>query len=192
MLWLIFWFVAYWRAWGPANFLHLCDVAVILTCIGLWDSNALLLSSQAISSVVIDSIWSLDVAARLLLGRHAIGGTEYLFDATYPLWVRMLSLFHVVMPVILILSLGRLGYDRRGWKLQAAIALPILIASRFVTPQDNLNFALRDPFFHRALGPGPVHIMITYLALVLVVYLPTHLLLKHFFPAPRHDSHPTR
>jgi hypothetical protein len=188
LLWLIFWFVAYWRAWGPANFLHLCDVAVILSCIGLWDSNALLLSSQAVSSVVIDMVWSVDVAARLALGRHAIGGTEYLFDGTYPMWVRMLSLFHIVMPVILIWSLSRLGYDRRGWKLQAAIALPIVIASRFVTPKDNLNFAVTDPFFHRSLGPAPVHIAITYLALLFAVYLPTHFVLMRIFPPPKNES----
>jgi hypothetical protein len=188
LLWLIFWFAAYWRAWGPANFLHLCDVAVILSCIGIWDRNPLLISSQAVSSVVIDLVWSFDVAARILLGRHAIGGTEYLFDSTYPLWVRTLSLFHIVMPVILIWSLSRLGYNRRGWKLQAAIALPILIASRFFTPKDNLNFAVADPFFRRSLGPAPVHIAITYLALVLAIYLPTHLLLVRLFPPPRRES----
>lgn len=184
LLWLIFWFAAYWRAWGPANFLHLCDVAVILTCIGLWDSNALLLSSQAVSSVVIDVLWSLDVAVRILLGRHFIGGTEYLFDATYPLWVRMLSLFHLVLPVILIWSLSRLSYDRRGWKLQAVIALPIVIASRFVTPKDNLNFAVTDPFFHRSLGPAPLHLAITYLAL-LVIYLATHFLFTLLYRSPK-------
>ncbi len=54
LLWLVVWFAAYWHAWGPANFLHLCDVAVILTCIGLWTNNALLTSSQAVSSVLID------------------------------------------------------------------------------------------------------------------------------------------
>ena len=82
ILWLAVWFPVYWHAWGVANFLHLCDVAVILTCIGLWTGNALLLSSQAVSSVVIDALWTMDVAAWLLFRRHFIGGTEYLFDGT--------------------------------------------------------------------------------------------------------------
>ena len=82
LLILILWFAAYWHAWGPANFLHLCDIAVILTCIGLYINSALLISSQAVSSVLIDIVWTLDVAARLVFGRHLIGGTEYLFDAT--------------------------------------------------------------------------------------------------------------
>jgi hypothetical protein len=188
LLWLLVWFPVYWHAWGAANFLHLCDVAVILTCIGLWTNSALLLSSQAVSSVVIDTLWALDVAARLLFHRHFIGGTEYLFDATCPLWIRLLSLFHVIMPVILIWSLSRLGYDRRGFRLQAAIALPVVIASRFVTPEKNLNFALADPFFHRQLGPAPVHLAITYLAVVLAVYLPTHLLFERLYSAPKTNA----
>lgn len=184
LLSLIAWFAAYWHAWGPANFLHLCDIAVILTCIGLFTNNALLISSQAVSSVLIDLVWTLDVSARLIFGRHLIGGTEYLFDASTPLWARLLSLFHIILPVILLWSLARLGYDRRGWKLQSAILLPVLIASRLVTPGENLNFAVRDPFLHRSYGPAPTHLFITFLFLVFVVYFPTHLLFSHLFPPP--------
>ncbi len=182
LLWLVLWFPVYWHAWGVANFLHLCDVAVILTCIGLWTNSALLLSSQAVSSVVIDILWTLDVAAWLLFRRHFIGGTEYLFDATVPLGVRLLSLFHIVMPFILLWSLSQLRYNRRGFALQVAITLPVVIASRFVTPDKNLNFAQTAPFFHRQLGPAPVHLAITYLAVVLGVYVPTHLLFARLYP----------
>jgi hypothetical protein len=184
LAWLLVWIPVYWRAWGVGNFLHLCDVAVILTCIGLWTGDALLLSSQAVSSVVIDALWTLDVAAWLLFHRHFIGGTEYLFDATMPLWIRWLSLFHVVMPFILLWSLRRSGYDRRGFGLQAAIALPVVIASRFVTPDRNLNFAQTAPFFHRQIGSAPVHLAITYFAVVAGIYLPTHLLFARLFPPP--------
>ena len=31
-LWLIVWVPAYWRTWGAVNFLHFCDIGVILTC----------------------------------------------------------------------------------------------------------------------------------------------------------------
>jgi hypothetical protein len=188
LLSLITWFAAYWCAWGPANFLHLCDIAVILTCIGLWTNSALLVSSQAVSSVLIDIVWTLDAGARLLFGRPLIGGTEYLFDGSTPLWARLLSLFHIVLPFVLLWSLSRLGYDRRGWKLQCAILLPVLIASRFVTPDQNLNFAVKDPFLHRSYGPAPAHLAITFLFLVFVVYLPTHLLSLRLFPSPAHAT----
>jgi len=184
LVFLALWFAAYWHAWGPANFLHLCDIAVILTCIGLFTNSSLLVSSQAVSSVLIDIVWTLDVVARLIFGRHLIGGTEYLFDGSTPLWARLLSLFHIVLPFILLWSLARLGYDRRAWKLQSAILLPVLIASRFVTPDQNLNFAVKDPFLHRSYGPAPVHLAITFLFLVFVVYFPTHLLFRRIFAPP--------
>ena len=149
------WFPVYWHAWGAGNFLHLCDVAVILTCIGLWTGNALLLASQAVSSVVIDALWTLDVAAWLLFRRHFIGGTEYLFDATIPLWVRLLSLFHIVMPFLLLWSVSRLGYDRRGFALQAAIALPVVIASRFVHSGAELEFRADRAVFSAAAWSSP-------------------------------------
>jgi hypothetical protein len=188
LIWLVLWFAAYWHAWGPANFLHLCDIAAILTCIGLFTSNSLLISSQAVSSVLIDLVWTLDVATRLIFGHHLIGGTEYLFNATTPLWARLLSLFHIVLPFILLWSLSRLGYDRRGWKLQSAILVPVLIASRFVTPDQNLNFAVTDPFLHRSYGTAPTHLFITFLFLVFVVYFPTHFLFGRLFPAPPTDA----
>jgi hypothetical protein len=188
LLWLVIWIAAYWHAWGPANFLHLCDIAVILTCIGLGANSALLISSQAVSSVLIDIVWTLDVATRLIFGRHLIGGTEYLFDATTPLWARLLSLFHIVLPFILLWSLSRLGYDPRAWKLQTAILVPVLIASRFVTPDQNLNFAVTDPFLHRSFGPAPTHLFITFLFLVFVVYFPTHLLFTRLLPGPSAES----
>jgi hypothetical protein len=185
ILWLLIWFPAYWHTWGTANFLHLCDLAVIFTCIGLWTNSALLLSSQAISSLLIDATWTLDVVWRFLLGRHLIGGTEYLFDARFPLWARLLSLFHVVMPFLLLSALHRVGYDRRGLALQSAIAFLAFIASRLAGPEANINFSFTDPFFHRAWGPAPMHLALTFIVLVLCVYVPTHVLLKKLFPAPR-------
>src|ERR1022692_5340502 len=46
LAWLVIWFPAYWHTWGAANFLYLCDIAVILTCLGVWTNSALLISSQ--------------------------------------------------------------------------------------------------------------------------------------------------
>jgi hypothetical protein len=186
LLWLFVWVPAYWHTWGAANFLHLCDVAVLLTCIGLWSNKSLLLSSQAVSSLLIDTAWTLDAAWRFLTGRHLIGGTEYFFDARFPLWVRLLSLFHVVMPFLLLWVLHRTGYDRRGWTTQCLIAFPVVVLARLAsTPQTNINFVYTDPFFHRAWGPAPLHLTAVLLFLMFAVYLPTHLLLVRLFPPPR-------
>lgn len=180
--WLAVFVIAYWRTYGPANFLHLCDVAVILTCWGLWRGSSLLLSSQAISSLVVDLTWDLDLLWRLLLGRHLIGGTEYMWDARFPLAVRAMSLFHVIWPPLLVWALRRVGYDRRALPLQSLLAAALLAASRLVPPPANVNFAHRDPFFGREWGPAPAHLLLTLAVLVTAVYWPTHRVLRRLFP----------
>jgi hypothetical protein len=183
-VWLAVWFPAYLTHYGWANFLHLSDLAVLLGCAGLICESALVVSSQAVHSLVIDGLWVLDVLWRLLLGHHLIGGTEYMWDATLPLWLRLLSLFHVALPVVLLWGVHRLGYDRRGFRLQAAIAAAALAAARLGGPAKNINFAFRDPIFKLAWGPAPAHLALMYAVLVAAIYLPTHLLLRRLFARP--------
>jgi hypothetical protein len=180
LAWLAVWVPVYWHAWGPANFLHLCDLAVVLTCVGLWTRNRLLLSSQAVSSLVVDLIWTVDAAWTVALKRSLIGGTEYLLDAHVAWWIRALSLFHVLLPALLLWVIWRIGYDRRAWLLQCGIVLCAFIAARFTNPAMNINYAFRDPFFHRAFGPAPVHLALSVIFIAVVVYLPTHWLLLRF------------
>lgn len=184
LLWMIVWLPAYFRVWGWANLLHLCDVAVILTFIGIWSANSLLLSSQAVGSLAPGLFWILDVGCRLISGHFLIGGTDYMWDSRYPLWVRLLSTFHVALPLVLLWTLRRVGYDRRGFALQAAIAAALLIGSRFLAEELNMNYAFRDPVFHRVWGPVPFHLATILIPLVLLMYLPAHLLLVRLFPPP--------
>src|SRR5262245_57545402 len=91
--WLVVWVPLYTITWGPRNFLNLCDVAMLLTCVGVVRGSALLLSSQALPSFLIGGLWVADVGARLIGGKHLLGGTEYMFDGRFPLAVRLMSLF---------------------------------------------------------------------------------------------------
>jgi hypothetical protein len=184
LAWLVFWFTVYWRSWGALNFLHLCDIAEILACVGFAADNALLLSSQAVASLFVDAAWALDAGWTALSGHHLASGIEYLFDPSHALWVRLLSLFHLALPVLLLWAVHCLGYDRRGFLLQLGIALPAFIASRFAPAAQNINYAFADPFFNRSWGPAPVHIVVIFLFMLAVVYLPTHLILKRLFPPP--------
>ena len=139
--------------------------------------------SQAVSSLVVDAAWVLDVLSRLVTGEHVIGGTEYMWDGRFPLWLRLLSLFHVVWPPLLVWAVRRTGYDPRGLLLQAALAAVLLVAARLVSvPEENLNFAWRDPFLKRQLGPVPVHLAAILAGLVGLVYWPTHLVLRRVLP----------
>jgi hypothetical protein len=183
--WMLVWLPAYIRVWGWPNLLHLCDIAVIFACAGFWLGDRLLISSQAVSLLAPGVLWTADVGWRLFTGRYLVGGTEYMWDVHYPLWVRLLSLFHIGLPIVLLYALRKTGYDRRALAAQSAIAAALLVISRFWPPQTNLNYAYQDPLFHRTWGIAPVHLGITLAVLIAVLYLPAHLLLKKCFQASR-------
>jgi len=66
--------------------------------------------------------------------------------------------------------------------LQAAIAAALFVIARFLPPELNVNYAYRDPLFHRAWGPAPVHLAVIFIGAVALLYWPTHLLLSWMFP----------
>lgn len=175
--WLLVWAPVYWRHYGAQNFLYFCDLGNLLIAVALWTECPLIFSWQATGLLLFQSLFALDLITAIVAGHHPIGGTEYMFDPHVPLFVRLLGLFHVVMPPLLVWAVWRLGYDPRGWKLQTLTAWIVVPINYFWRPQYDVNFA-RGPFFHEQHWvPGLVY-LVGYLVLVpLLVYFPTHLLL---------------
>ena len=186
---LLVYLVTYTRAYGVANFLFLCNLSVILVVVGLWTGSALLLSSQAVGILLVGTAWGLDVLSWFVFRVHAIGGTEYMWDARYPLFARLLSLYHVILPVTLVWALRRVGYDRRGYALQCLIALVGVALGRLFPAGMNLNGAWSDPLFGRSWGGPVVQILVVTAFLVAVVYPLAHVLLSRLLPrAPSASS----
>jgi len=175
----------YALAYGLANFVFLCDLSVILATVGIWTSSRLLLSSQAVASLLVGVAWTVDVASRLLTGSHLIGATAYMWDPQRPLFARLLSLYHVVLPVVLVRALRRIGYDARGYWLQSAIAIVAVAAGRLFGSAANINYAFVDPLLKRTWGGPVTHVAAVAGFLVLLVYPLTHLLLVRLCPRPR-------
>ena len=182
LVWVLFWFPLYTWSWGWQNMLHLCDVSVVIACLGLWFRNSLLVSSQALLSPIVGVLWTLDVSWRLVTGHHLIGGTEYMWDTHYALWLRLLSCFHIGLPIALLWALLVLGYDRRALPLQTAITGVVLVVSRFLPPELNMNYVFRDPLLHRAWGSAPSHMAVILAGCIAIFYWPTHLLFVRAFP----------
>ena len=174
----------YWIHWGPKNFLWFSDIALLTTAVSLWLESPLLASMMALAVALPELVWNADFFRRLLTGRHLFGLSDYMFDPGRPRYLRALSLFHVVLPVVLIWILSRLGYDGRAWVLQTLVALIVLpVTYRVTDPADNINWVY---------GPGstpqkrmpPLAYLATMMALFpLAIYLPTHLLLRRLFGA---------
>jgi hypothetical protein len=189
LAWMLVWVPAYWLTWTPWNFILICNISMFLVFAGVWRGSALLVSSQAVASIFVGLAWGLDVGWRAMTGSHLLGGTEYMFEPAYALWVRLLSFYHLVLPLALVAMLRRSGYDRRGWRLQAAVAAVVFLVTRIAAPwlpipsDKNPNFVLRDPILGLELGPAPLHLLIIWLVLVFVLYWPTHRLLEWCLPA---------
>ena len=177
-VWVLAWIPVYWRQYGLQNFLYFCDLGNILIAVGLWSESPLIFSWQATGLLLFQTLYTVDLIGAIPSGRHIIGGTEYMFDAHVPLSIRLLSLFHVVTPPLLLWGIWRLGYDKRGWKYQTVMTWIVVPINYLWRPQFDVNWA-RGLFFHEQhVVPGLVY-LIAYLVVVpLAVYWPTHLLLN--------------
>ena len=77
----------YWRAYSPWNFLFFCDVALLVTLVGLWTESRFLISLEAIAILLPQTVWVVDFVARAC-GMHLLGMTDYMFDPRLSLWTR--------------------------------------------------------------------------------------------------------
>jgi len=188
-VWVLVWAPVYWWHYGPRNFLWFCDIGNFLIMIGLWAESSLVLSWQACSVLAVQILFTVDLVARALLGFHPIGGTGYMFNddgSNIPIGMRLLSLFHVVTPPVLLWGVRRLGYDRRAFLWQTATAWIVLpICWLGWSEKVNLNWVW-GPFDHPqyVLQPPGLYLIVCMLAYPVVLYLPTHLLLSRFFRRP--------
>jgi hypothetical protein len=177
---VIAWIPSYWRQYGPQNFLFFCDLGNLFITAGLWMESALMFSWQASGLLLFQTLFIIDLAGTLLSGRHWIGGTEYMFDPHIPLSIRLLSLFHVVTPPLLLWAILRLGYDGRGWKCQTLTAWIVVPINYFWRPEYDVNWA-RGPFFREQhVVPGLTYLLAYLIVVPVSIYYPTHRLLLWF------------
>ena len=176
-LWVLIWAPLYWHYYGAQNFLYFCDLGNLLLLAGLWLESSLIFSWQASGLLLFQTLYSLDLVGALLFHRHFIGGTEFMFDAGTPLFLRMFSLYHIVVPPLLVWGVWRLGYDKRGWKYQTALTWIIVPINYCWRPEYNVNWA-RGFGHEQHLMPGLAY-LVGYLIIVpALVYWPTHLVLQ--------------
>ena len=142
-LFIAFMIPVYWIHHGPTNLLWGSDIAIITMLFAVLLHGRLLASVMAVSVLVGEFAWNIDFLGRLLFGIDAVPGpgTAYMWDASQPLWLRLVSLFHVALPVLLLWSLYRFGYDRRALLWGTLFAWVILPVSWFVGgPEKNINW----------------------------------------------------
>jgi len=180
--WLLVWAPVYWKHYGAQNFLFFCDIGNVLIAIGLWRESRLILSWQAVSLLVFQSLYAIDLIGAFVSGQHAIGGTEYMFDPKIPPLVRVLGLYHLAVPPLLLWAVRRVGCDPAAWKwatLEAWIVVPI---NFFWRPQFNVNWA-RGLGHEQHLLPAWLYLLGYLVVVPMAVYWPTQLALRRWAPA---------
>jgi hypothetical protein len=177
---VLVWAPAYWRQYGAQNFLFFCDLGNFLITVAMWSESSLIFSWQAVGLLVFQTLYALDLIIAALSGRHIIGGTEYMFDPHIALLVRLLGLYHLVVPPLLLWAVHRLGYDRRAWKLQTLTCWVLVPISFFWRPQFNVNWA-RGLGHEQHAFPAWLYLLSYLIVVPAVIYWPTHRGLSRWF-----------
>jgi hypothetical protein len=168
----------YWRHYGPANFLWGSDIALFFICASVWLEKPLLNSMMAIGVLPFELVWVADFFS----GSHLLGVTSYMFDGSRALYLRSLSLYHLMLPPLIIFLLFRLGYDRRALLAQTLLTWVVLPLCYLVTdPADNTNFAFGLGNGPQSFMPPLLYITLEMLLMPTVIFLPAHLLLQRLF-----------
>ncbi len=182
----------YWHDYGPTNFLYFCDIAVFVTFAALWLENSLLASFAAVGIVLPQVVWVLDFAAHFL-GMKINGMSDYMFDVKIPPFTRTLSLFHGWLPFLLLWALRRLGYARRAFPAWVCFAWCVLLVCYFWMPPAgavfaNPNHPVNINYVHGFDDKTPQNwmppwawLLTLMLGLPVLIWLPTHLVLRKIF-----------
>ncbi len=184
--WVAVWVPFYWHHYGPQNFLWFCDMANFAVMAALWTESSLLFSWQAVSVLLVQIVWTVDVIGRTLIGSKFLGTAEYMWNPDISLVTRLLSLFHMAMPPVLLWGVWKLGYDRRAWLCQSlwsVILLPICYFGWGAQPgfEGGINWVV-GPFDAPQHKMAPLlYLGVCMIAYPVVLYAPTHLALKFLF-----------
>lgn len=166
---------------GFSNFLWFSCLGLIGATVALLLENRLLASMMLLMVFMADGIgWGSDFLIALLTGWHPFNGTRYMFDDNISLFIRAMSLFHLVVPAMLVWMVYKLRYDPRAFAAQSLFAAVILLISYNLTdPVSNINLVygvtsaepqtLMHPWLYLAVVMAYVTVMF---------YLPVHLILR--------------
>ncbi|HTH45955.1 MAG TPA: hypothetical protein VMB21_00455 [Candidatus Limnocylindria bacterium] len=179
----------YWSNYGPTNFLYFCDVALLLTLVGIWRESRLLISMAAVGILLPQALWCVDFAVQAT-GHKFTGMTAYMFDPHRSLFLRGLSFFHGWLPFLLVYLVAKLGYDRRAWGAWTLLGWTLCLIGFFALPPAgavmadpklpvNVNYVFGlDDVRPQTWLPAGWYLAAWMGLLALAVYTPTHLVLQ--------------
>ena len=172
----------YATKYSRSNFLWFSDIALLTTVPALWFESPFLASMVAVGILLPEILWNLSYFGQLLTGKRISGLADYMFDARRPLYLRALSLFHVILPPLLVWMVARLGYEPGAWIAQTALAWVVLPLCYWLTdPALNVNWVFGFGNKQQKLMSPLAYLGLLMVGFPVLIYLPTHLLLWSLF-----------
>jgi hypothetical protein len=181
--WAVVLLPTYWET-TPLQLLWSCNVALLVTWVGLWLESRLLVSMAALGILWWQLLWVVDFSVHLATGLSLMGMSTYMFSDKFSVFSRALSLYHFWLPFVLIWALFRLRYDPRALVPQTLLAwtvfgLSALLTSDLNGPAGNLNmiYGLSETT-PQAWMSARLWVVFVMVAWPLTVYVPSHFALK--------------
>ena len=179
----------YWHYYGPTNFLYFCDLALLITLVGIWIESPFLVSMCAVGILAPQALWVADFLFTLV-GLSLIGMTGYMFNHENSLFLRGLSLYHGWLPFLLVYLVWAFGFDQPRIAGVGHSRLAVRLVCFFFMPPPNPEPGLTPVNINYVWGPSDyaaqswvspaVWLIGLMIGLPLLLFVPTHLLLQRF------------
>ena len=178
---MAFYFPAYFIGYGPQNFLWLSSIILMLTFLATLFESGFLASMAASGGLLFEVLWTVDflfTVTALLIGSNVTGFTIYMFNPSLSIWLRVIAVFHLALPPLLIWLILRLGYDSRAWIVQMVLSWVLVLITWLITnPVLNINFVFSNVKFEQVNISSAQILMILFITAI-VVCGGTHLFLR--------------
>lgn len=172
----------YWRSYGLQNFLWMSDIGFFLTLPALWLESPLLMSICSVAFLIPEIVWNLDFFIALLGNRSITGISDYMFHTKYPLFLRLLSLFHVALPIFWIGAAFFWGYDASALPYAVPLIWIIFTLTHCYThPEANINWIFMPEVRQWKGISARMWLVIMLIGYPLLICVPTHMVMQRIF-----------
>ncbi len=173
--------IAWCRRYNAGFLLWFCDVALLLTALGLLFRSAALVTAELTAVLVFHLAWNIDFWLYLLFGYSLTGATDYMFYPELNIAEKSLSFFnHAFVVPAAVYGVCVLGISRKAWLLQWLQTSLLFVLTYLLTrPEENINWMFGTVL--SGLSPGVIRPIFYYTLMILVppllIYFPINRLL---------------
>jgi hypothetical protein len=163
-----------WITYGPANILWISDITLLLAYFATIFQSRFLSSMAILQGLFFESMWVIALLISLIAPMD-FALIKYMYDSSIPIWIRCISLFHLILPPYLVWLLYRFGYTKKALPLQIGINWIVIFLTWAVSkPSANINFV----YSYQKYGWNPLIYLVGLAAAISIILCFTHLIVK--------------